>query len=153
MQTRGWKIGQENARTSHTHTLDKRDHIKLKINLGDKVKRCFANDLRLMNFSQDKQYASAYVFVCGENDWKPEKNYSETDEMPYCRWYSNQSRRKKSAVRIEEILFGFCHSLHLRGATSSDNNIDNDHSKDNNGQTRHTNTHSHSHSHAYIIIY
>lgn len=73
MQTRGWKIGQENARTSHTHTLDKRDHIKLKINLGDKVKRCFANDLRLMNFSQDKQYASAYVFVCGENDWKPEK--------------------------------------------------------------------------------
>lgn len=26
-----------------------------------------------MNFSQDKQYASAYVFVCGENDWKPEK--------------------------------------------------------------------------------
>lgn len=60
-------------RHTRTHSVDKREkvtskqhHISMEINFSDKVKRCLANDLRLMNFSQDKQHACApcMVYVC-----------------------------------------------------------------------------------------
>lgn len=79
-------------------------HIKLKINLSDKVKRCFANDLmRLMNFSQDKEYTSA----CGNESRHKMISKPRKKLLQNCAWYSNQSKKKHSHRATSIWFFSF----------------------------------------------